>query len=78
MKYSWIKWNDELNNLSIPFRTVNWIHDEWVTELEGDVRLAQQVGQIQSRAITSVGDAFGLRCPMGGEYKVGKNWLDVH
>lgn len=59
-------------------KQVNWVHDEWVSEVEGDRSLAERVGAIQAMAIKETGERFKLKCPMGGEYKVGKNWLEVH
>lgn len=78
MKYSWIQWNDELRKLGIPFKTVNWVHDEFVTETIGDREIAKQIGEIQSRAIKEVAERFSLRCPMSGEFKIGRTWLEVH
>jgi DNA polymerase-1 len=71
-------WREELDKLNIKYRQVNWVHDEWVTEVVGDRTIAERVGQIQSDAIRAVGEIFKLRCPMGGESKIGKNWLEVH
>lgn len=78
MKYANLMWREELEKECIDFRQVNWVHDEWVTEVKGDKRIAERVGELQSLAIRRVGEIFNLRCPMGGEYKVGKNWLEVH
>ena len=78
MKYAWIDWYDELCKGRMDVRPVNWVHDEWVTECLGDEGLAHQVGKRQSESIRRTGERFSLRCPMGGEYKVGKNWLEVH
>lgn len=78
MKYANILWREELDALGIPYKQVNWVHDEWVTEVRADRDTAVRVGELQSAAIKRVGEVFNLRCPMGGEYKVGKNWLEVH
>lgn len=78
MKHACILWRKELRERGIDFTQRNFVHDEWQTELKGTYALAEQVGQIQSRAITSVGGSFKLRCPMAGNYVVGKNWLETH
>lgn len=78
MKYANLLWREELDKLNIKYRQVNWVHDEWVTEVVGDRAIAERVGQVQSDAIRTVGEIFKLRCPMGGESKIGKNWLEVH
>ena len=78
MKYANILWREECDKLGIDYRQVNWCHDEWVTEVKGDAEVAKMVGKIQADAIRQVGELFKLRCPMGGECKIGKNWLEVH
>lgn len=78
MKYAWIDWYDNLIRQGIDFRPVNWVHDEWVTETGSSKEVACFIGQTQSDSIRRIGEDFKLRCPMGGEYKVGKNWLEVH
>jgi DNA polymerase-1 len=78
MKWANKIWRDKLERLGVTFRQVNWVHDEWVTEVSGPRCLAGAIGRMQSDSIREVGELFGLRCPMGGEYKTGKNWLEVH
>lgn len=78
MKYANLMWRKKLDEAGINYKQVNWVHDEWVTEVYGSKEDAELVGKIQSECIREVGELFYLRCPMGGEYKVGKNWLDVH
>ena len=76
MKYAnWI-WRTRLDREGICYRQVNWVHDEFVTETCG--LGAQVVAQAQVDSIRQVGALFGLRCPMGGEAKIGKTWLEVH
>ena len=80
MKHAEQMWRKELadKHPGIRYKLVNWVHDEWVTEVYGGYANTQTVGAIQSRCITAAGIEFGLRCPMAGEFKVGKNWLEVH
>lgn len=78
MKHANILWKRELNGNGIEFKQVNLVHDEYVIEVRGHERLAETVGQIQSRSIAEVGRFLGLQCPLAGEYKVGKTWLEVH
>lgn len=78
MKHANIKWRNDLVNWGIKYRQVNMVHDEFVTEVKGTRAEAELVGQIQAHAIKWVGEKFGLNCPLAGEYKIGKNWLDVH
>jgi DNA polymerase-1 len=78
MTHANILWRKELGRRGIPYRQVNFVHDEFVTECEGLPSVAQDIGGIQSEAIRIVGEQFQLRCPLSGEYKVGANWLEVH
>lgn len=78
MKHANLLWRKELDKLGINYKQVNWVHDEWVTEVYGDKATAELVGNIQADSIRIVGEQFGMRCPMGGEAKVGKDWLEVH
>lgn len=78
MKHANILWRKELNDKGIKFKQVNFVHDEFQTEVYGTRATAESVGLIQSDAIRSVGERFGIKCPLGGEYSVGRNWLETH
>lgn len=78
MKYSNVEWQDVLLKEAILFKQVNLVHDEFITEVEGSRSISEEVGRIQADSIRRVGEQFSLRCPLGGEYKIGKTWLDVH
>lgn len=51
-------------------------HDEeqWVTTEED----AERMGQIGVKSIELAGKYLGLKVPLTGEYKVGKNWAQTH
>ena len=53
------------------------VHDEWQIEvtdpLKGDL-----VGQTAVQSIKEAGEFFGFRCPLDGEYRVGRNWAETH
>lgn len=78
MKHANIGWRDELDRQGIEYKQVNFVHDEWQTEVRGASTLAERVGQAQVDSIRRVGETFGLRCPLDGKYKIGKTWLDTH
>jgi DNA polymerase-1 len=78
MKHANVRWQDELRSQGISFRQVNLVHDEFVTECPAEHSIACHVGRVQAEAIRIVGEQFNLRCPLAGEYKVGKDWLEVH
>lgn len=71
-------WTQILDRMGIKYKQVNFVHDEWVTEVYGSKELARRVGRIQSYCIHRVGKMYNIRCPLAGESKVGKNWLEVH
>ncbi len=52
------------------------VHDEWQIEVDED--LAELVGKTAAASITAAGEAFGFRCPLAGEYKIGNNWAETH
>ena len=78
MKHANVLWRQELKKLGINFKQVNFVHDEFQTEVYGTREIAETVGRYQCIAITTVGERFGIRCPLEGEYTVGKNWLETH
>lgn len=52
------------------------VHDEFQIECKADI--ADLVGQAGKQAIREAGLAYNLRCPLDGEYKVGRNWRETH
>jgi DNA polymerase-1 len=51
-------------------------HDEWQIECRPEV--AEQIGGLAVGAIRSAGEHFGFRCPLDGQFKVGRTWADTH
>lgn len=78
MKMANILWRKELNALRTRYRQVNLVHDEYVTEIGGSEEVAATVGRVQCGSIKTIGERLQLKCPLAGEYKIGKNWLEVH
>jgi DNA polymerase-1 len=78
MKRANLLWVDRLNREEIDFRQVNYVHDEWQTEVPRDRNLALYVGQVQAEAIKLAGEELNLKCPMMGSYRIGRNWYDTH
>ena len=70
-----VLWRD-LNRLNIPFGICANVHDEW--QIETPAPYANIVGQQAVVAIRTAGVLFKLRCPLDGEYKIGKTWKDTH
>lgn len=53
-----------------------WPHDEF--QLESEPEIAERVGQMLVESIVKAGKMLRLRCPLDGEYKIGKSWAECH
>lgn len=71
----WDKWctEDGLN-----FKQVNLVHDEFQTEVCGTYEEAERVGYLQCKSLVATGEELGLFCPMSGETRIGRSWLETH
>jgi DNA polymerase-1 len=94
MKWANRKWRQDLEQVAFGWRQVNLVHDEWQTEVEswgetkelpspggGTILVPEStlhVGRVQAESIKAAGEAFALNCPMAGNWRVGKNWLETH
>jgi DNA polymerase-1 len=70
-------WLDKLKKEGIEYRQVNFVHDEWQTEVNS-LTDAERVGKIKVSAIVQAGIDLNLNCPLAGNYKIGTNWLETH
>jgi DNA polymerase I-like protein with 3'-5' exonuclease and polymerase domains len=61
---------------SWPIKLVANVHDE--IQLETSDKYATIVGEAAVQSIVEAGEHFGLRCPLNGEYKIGRNWRETH
>lgn len=52
------------------------VHDEW--QIECNIDVAEMIGKAAVAAITAAGEHFNFRCPLAGEYKIGRNWAETH
>lgn len=95
MKRSCLKWHKELRLMeNFPiferykehFKLVNFVHDEWQTEVPNDMDVALEIARVQADAIYRVGEELGLLCPLAGSYwnddakdfTIGVNWKQTH
>jgi DNA polymerase-1 len=60
----------------IDYEFVANVHDEFQIECRPEV--AEVVGRSAVQAIRDAGSAFQLRCPLDGEFVVGRTWNDTH
>jgi len=66
----------DLDAEKVPYKMLINCHDEW--QIETPTGYAEQVGKLGRQAIQDAGQRLGLRCPLDGEYKIGKNWYETH
>lgn len=52
------------------------VHDEW--QLAVKPEHAELVGKLAVQAIRDAGEYYHLKCPLDGEYQIGKNWKETH
>lgn len=52
------------------------IHDEW--QMPCRTEIADDIGKIMVQAIEDAGNELGSKCPLTGEYHVGKDWSGTH
>jgi len=59
-----------------PFKFVANIHDEW--QIEVSECRANKIGTLAVESIIDAGNHFNLRCPLDGEFKIGRDWSETH
>ncbi len=87
MKKANLLWRSQLEKEGLLkfVKQVNYVHDEWQSEVYGDYDLALHVANVQSDSIKTVGELYGLKCPLAGsilggheKIAIGRNWLETH
>jgi DNA polymerase I-like protein with 3'-5' exonuclease and polymerase domains len=76
MKQALVIFNKRLRQSKMDYKFVANVHDEW--QLEVEEHRADEAGKMGVQAITDAGVVLNMRCPLGGEYRVGHNWKDTH
>jgi len=76
MKKALVILDDLLKLNTIQYKFVANIHDEWQIEVKESQ--ADFVGELAIKSIIEAGEHFNLRCPMDGEYKLGRDWSETH
>jgi len=61
-------WVPKLRKEKIPFRVVNWVHDEFQVETPRDLDVAKYVAETIANSFPQVSDELNLRCPMAGSF----------
>ena len=52
------------------------VHDEF--QFECHPSIAEEAGQAAKQSIIEAGEFYKLRCPLDGEYKIGRSWKETH
>lgn len=53
------------------------VHDEWEV-VTNNQSITEDIGQRMVDSIKLAGEYYNLNLPLDGEYKIGKNWAEVH
>lgn len=77
MKTANLIWHKNLTKEGIAFRQVNFVHDEWQVEVNS-LTDATKAGNLMVSAIEEAGLQLNLNCPLAGNAKIGRTWLDTH
>ena len=76
MKKALVIFNDKIKSASWNVQLVVNVHDEFQFECKPDI--AEEAGKACVQSIREAGLAYNLRCPLDGEYKIGKCWRETH
>ena len=84
MKMATLKWLRPVTELG--GLLVNFVHDEWQTEVPNNMEIALRVASLQADSLRIVGEELGLLCPLAGSYwnddhkiyTIHKNWSMTH
>lgn len=83
MKKACLLWTERIEKNCF---LVNFVHDEWQTEVPNNMEIALKVAKIQADSLREVGEKLKLRCPLAGsywnedhrDYTIGPNWSVTH
>jgi DNA polymerase-1 len=76
MKKAIVIFDSKVKQNKWKIKMVAWVHDEAQIECSPDI--ADSVGKAFVDAIKEAGEFYKLRCPLSGEYSVGRNWRETH
>ena len=76
MKKALCIFHDKVKANKWPVKIVANVHDEF--QIETKEEFAVIVGEAAKQSIIEAGVHFKLRCPLDGEYKIGKSWRQTH
>ena len=76
MKKALVILDDYAKQWRIDYKFIGNIHDEVQAEILEPQ--AEKYGYLAVECLKAAGTSFNLRCPLDGEFKVGRNWAETH
>lgn len=76
MKQALVLLDERIRKLKLRAKFVANVHDEFQIECHHED--AELLGSTAKQCIIDAGVHFNLRCPLDGEYKIGRNWKETH
>jgi DNA polymerase I len=76
MKQALVLLDERIRKLKLRAKFVANVHDEFQIECHRED--AELLGSTAKQCIIDAGVHFNLRCPLDGEYKIGRNWKETH
>ena len=67
---------DKIKANKWPVKLVANVHDEF--QFECPAEIAEEAGKAARMSIIEAGEHYKLRCPLDGEYKIGRSWKQTH
>lgn len=78
MKWANRLWREQADKEKIVYKQVDFVHDEWQSEVAGSLDMAERLGEIQRNSIVQAGLDLNIFCPLAGSTDIGKNWYETH
>lgn len=78
MKHAALQWTAQADRMRLDYKLVTWPHDEWQTEVKGDLETAEELGAIQRQSIVDTGEKLCIMCPLAGSTDIGLDWNQTH
>ena len=70
-------WCGQAEKKGVQYSISTQNHDEWQTEVNSEAD-AHTLGRLQVLSLEQAGRYYKCKCPITGEYKVGKTWKETH
>jgi DNA polymerase I-like protein with 3'-5' exonuclease and polymerase domains len=76
MKQALVLLDKKLRKHKVSYGFCANVHDEWQIETTEDK--GELVGKLAVESMKEAGELLGLRCPISGEYNIGRTWKETH